>query len=72
MLRTKFLAHQYRQRRKTFAIKKIEWTIDAKSLPKQKSSKDSMAAIYIDYLGYSLKKIHLNSWQRLINKTMLR
>ncbi|KAH3721194.1 hypothetical protein DPMN_064113 [Dreissena polymorpha] len=29
--------------------KKIEWTIDAKSLPKQKSSKDSMAAIYIDY-----------------------
>ena len=33
----------------TLAIKKIEWTIDAKSLPKQKSSKDSKAAIYIDY-----------------------
>ncbi|KAH3830592.1 hypothetical protein DPMN_103837 [Dreissena polymorpha] len=32
----------------TLAIKKIEWTIDAKSLPKQKSSKDSQAAIYID------------------------
>ncbi|KAH3897109.1 hypothetical protein DPMN_021294 [Dreissena polymorpha] len=30
----------------TLAIKKIEWTIDAKSLPKQKSSKDSKAAIY--------------------------